>query len=134
MNLQARIEADWSQYRLFYADFQIIAVLFRKMKGYQTHFRTLDDHHHFLCTSAQIVSLKSTIQNTPAATVCFSFYSRLIDGGICLWHGSNKDFQLFSQTFENVVPNIKFITSQLSKLTWTTFLDCSIKVQQFDRI
>ena len=58
--------------------------------------------------------------------VCFSFYFRFIDDGICLWHGSDEDFQTFSQAFNTVDPTIRFIWSQLSKLA--IFLDLSIEI------
>ena len=29
--------------------------------------------------------------------VCYSFYYRFIDDGICLWHGSDENFEIFSQ-------------------------------------
>ena len=34
--------------------------------------------------------------------VCFSFYFRFIDDGINLWHGSDEDFQIFSEAFNTV--------------------------------
>ena len=58
--------------------------------------------------------------------VCFSFYFRFIDDGICLWHKSDEIIQVFSQAFNDVDPSIKFIWSLLSPRT--IFLDLSIQI------
>ena len=58
--------------------------------------------------------------------VCFSFYSRFIDDGICLWHASDDDFRVFSQAFNDVDPSIRFIWSLLSPRA--IFLDLSIEI------
>jgi hypothetical protein len=58
--------------------------------------------------------------------VCYSFYYRFIDDGICLWHGSDENFEIFSQSFNAVDPSIRFIWSKLSKLA--IFLDLSIEI------
>ena len=58
--------------------------------------------------------------------VCFSFYFRFIDDGICLWHKSDEIFQVFSQAFNDVDPSIKFIWSLLSPRA--IFLDLSIEI------
>jgi len=57
---------------------------------------------------------------------CYSLYDRFLDDGICLWHGSDEDFQIFSQAFNTVDPSIKFIWSKLSKLA--NYLDLSIEI------
>ena len=44
----------------------------------------------------------------------FNFYFCFIDDEICLWHGSDEDFLIFSQEFNNIDPTIKFIWSKLS--------------------
>ena len=57
---------------------------------------------------------------------CYSLYDRFLDDGICLWHGSDEDFQIYSQAFNTVDPSIKFIWSKLSKLA--NFLNLSIEI------
>ena len=57
---------------------------------------------------------------------CYSLSDRFLDDGICLWHGSDEEFQIFSQAFNKVDPSIKFIWSKLSKLA--NYLDLSIEI------
>jgi hypothetical protein len=59
---------------------------------------------------------------------CYSLYDRFFDDGICLWHGSDEDFQTFSQAFNTVDPSIKFIWSKLSKLA--NFLNLSMVISR----
>ena len=44
-----------------------------------------------------------------------SLYTRFIDDGFCGWHGSEEEFDIFSEKFNRVDPSIKLIWTKLSK-------------------
>ena len=82
-----------------------------------TSFAVVYANIHLICIETEIIY---------SFNVCFRFYFRFIDDGITLWHGSDEDFQVFSQAFNSIDPTIRFIWSNLSKLA--IFLDLSIEI------
>ena len=46
---------------------------------------------------------------------CVRLYSRFLDDGITFWEGSDEDFAVFSNAFNQVDSSIRFIWSDCSK-------------------